>query len=552
MKLSYKSLKRYKEIVHILIKYGFTFVVEKLNIENFAYKIPITNPPQEIKDMSTAQKLRKALEELGPTYIKLGQILSTRKDLFDSDIIEELSKLRDNVEIFDTNLAKDIFFNETGLFIDEEFIDFNQVPIAAASIGQVYEAKLSDNSPIIIKIQRPDIEDIIKSDIEILKKLVIAFSESIDININLVKLVDEFYTQLMRELDYNFEAMNCIKFKKIFKGYDKMYIPTIYDKYTTKKVLVMEKIIGLKLSDSNLFKKFNWDTKKISDVGVDALFKQIFEYGFFHADLHPGNIFVISKECISYIDFGTIGIIDNKTLNNLVHIFMAIMQKNTDKIICILEQMNIITSNIDVNSFKYDLLYLIHYYYDLPLDKINVGDILNEIFKFFRKHNVYLPTELVTLGKTLMTLEGTGRQLDPNFSLAYATNKIAKRYYLSKLDIKNIFDSSKSNIEEMFFDIRLIPKRIVNILKNIENNDLKIEIDDIKFTNLEKTILDLSTKLSLSLVLASLVVGSSLIVSSPNLSQSTILSKLAITGFFISFLIGLLLVIKILGTHYRD
>ncbi len=552
MKLSYKSLKRYKEIVHILLKYGFTFVVEKLNIENFAYKIPITNPPQEIKDMSTAKKLRKALEELGPTYIKLGQILSTRKDLFDTDIIDELSKLRDNVEIFDTNLAKEIFFNETGLYIDEEFIEFNSIPIAAASIGQVYEAKLKDNNPIIIKIQRPDIEDIIKSDIEILKKLVVAFNESIELNLDLVKLVDEFYTQLMRELDYNFEAMNCIKFKKIFNDYDEVYIPTVYDKYTTKKVLVMEKIIGLKLSDKDLLKKFNWDTKEISDLGVDALFKQIFEYGFFHADLHPGNIFVVSKNCISYIDFGTIGIIDNKTLNNLSQIVIAIIEKNTDKIVCILEHMNIISSNIDINSFKYDLLYLIHYYYDMPIDKINVGDILNEIFKFFRKYKISLPTELVTLGKTLITLEGTGRQLDPNFSLACATNKIAKRYYLSKLDIKNIFESSKSNMEDMFFDIRLIPKRIVNILKNIENNDLKIEIDDIKFTNLEKTILDLSTKLSLSLVLASLIVGSSLIVSSPNLSQSIILSKLAVAGFFISFLIGLLLVIKILRTHYRN
>lgn len=552
MKLSYKSLKRYKEIVHILLKYGFIFVVEKLNIENFAYKIPITNPPQEIKDMSAAKKLRKALEELGPTYIKLGQILSTRKDLFDTDIIDELSKLRDNVEIFDTNLAREIFFNETGLYIDEEFIEFNSTPIAAASIGQVYEAKLKDNNPIIIKIQRPDIEDIIKSDIEILKKLVVAFSESIELNLDLVKLVDEFYTQLMRELDYNFEAMNCIKFKKIFNDYDEVYIPTVYDKYTTKKVLVMEKIIGLKLSDKDLLKKFNWDTRKISDLGVDALFKQIFEYGFFHADLHPGNIFVVSKNCISYIDFGTIGIIDNKTLNNLSQIVIAIIEKNTDKIVCILEHMNIISSNIDINSFKYDLLYLIHYYYDMPIDKINVGDILNEIFKFFRKYKISLPTELVTLGKTLITLEGTGRQLDPNFSLAHATNKIAKRYYLSKLDIKNIFESSKSNMEDMFFDIRLIPKRIVNILKNIENNDLKIEIDDIKFTNLEKTILDLSTKLSLSLVLASLIVGSSLIVSSPNLSQSIILSKLAISGFFISFLIGLLLVIKILRTHYRN
>ena len=201
MRISYKNLKRYKEIAHILIKYGFSFIVEKLNIEDVAYKIPITNPSEDIKSMSTATKIRCVIEELGPTYIKFGQLLSTRKDLFDQDIIDELSKLRDSIEPFDTDIAKDIFKKETGLNINDIFKEFNETPIGAASIGQVYEGKLKNNEDVIVKIQRPNIEEIIKSDIEILRAIALTLKDlykNIDIDLN--KVIEEFHAQLMREL----------------------------------------------------------------------------------------------------------------------------------------------------------------------------------------------------------------------------------------------------------------------------------------------------------------------------------------------------------------
>ena len=247
MRISYKNLKRYKEIVRILIKYGFSFVVEKLNIEGVAYKIPITNPSEAIKNMSTGEKIRRAIEELGPTYVKLGQILSTRKDLLDQDIIDEISNLRDNVEEFDTNIAREIFKKEIGLDVDKVFKDFNNKPIAAASIGQVYEAKLQSGEEVIVKIQRPNIEETIKSDIEILRSMAIGLKDlNKDIDVDLIQIVEEFHTHLMRELDYNFEAINAMKFKKIFKGSEEVYIPQVYGDYTTKRILVMEKIIGVK------------------------------------------------------------------------------------------------------------------------------------------------------------------------------------------------------------------------------------------------------------------------------------------------------------------
>lgn len=552
MKISYKNLKRYKEIVNILIKYGFTYIAEKLNIEGIAYKIPITTPHNEIQEMSTGEKIRRTIEELGPTYIKIGQILSTRKDLLDQDIINELSKLRDNVEVYDTDIAKDIFKQELGFDINDVFIDFNENPIGSASIGQVYEAKLNYGEEVIIKIQRPNIEETIKSDLEVLKTIAIALKDlNNDIDIDLISVVEEFQNQLLRELDYNFEAINAIKFKKMFKDTEEVYIPKIYSEYSSKRVLVMEKIKGVKLNDIETIKALGWDTKKISEIGIRSLFKQIFEHGFFHADPHPGNIFILNEDTISYIDFGMVGIIDRNTLNYLDEITIAVVEKNIDKIIYILTEMNSINTDIDIRGLRQDLLYLIHYYYDAPIERINIGDILNEVFRFLRRYKVNIPSQLSTLAKTIITLEGTARQLNPEFTVSSIGKEFMKHYYLNKVNVERILLDSKHNIEELILDVKTIPKQMKGILRNIEKNNIKITIEEVKLTKLERRINDMATTLSLSLVLASMVVGSSLIISSANISGNSWIMIIAGMGFLLSFIVGILLVIKILRSKYK-
>nr|WP_207741721.1 AarF/ABC1/UbiB kinase family protein [Romboutsia sp. BSD2780061687b_171204_C1] len=552
VRISYRNIKRYKEIIRILIKYGFSYIVEKLNIEGVAYKIPITNPSEEIKQMSTGEKIRRAFEELGPTYVKLGQILSTRKDLLDQDIIDELSLLRDSVEPFDTDIAKEIFKEEIGLDIEKVFNEFNPNPIGAASIGQVYEAKLQNGEDVIIKIQRPNIESRIKSDLEILKGMVLAFKDSNKhSSIDVIQIIEEFQTQLMRELDYNFEAINAMKFRKMFENSREVYIPKIYGEFTTKKVLVMEKIIGIKLNDAEKIKELNWDTKVISDIGIKSLFKQVFEYGFFHADPHPGNIFVVSQNTISYIDFGMVGIVDRNTLNALNEIAVALVEKNVDRVIYILTEMDVINNEVDIIGLRQDLLYLIHYYYDVPIEKINISDIMNEVFRFFRRYKVSIPSQLSTLAKAVITLEGTGRDLNPNFSVSSIGKEFMKHYYINKFNPQNAFLKSKHMTEEIISDMKNIPKQMRGILRNIEKNNIKIQLEDIKFASLEEIMRDLTTQVSLSLVLAAIIVGSSLIISSPNITNNIWIRFTALSGFFISFIIGILIVVKIIRIQYK-
>ncbi|WP_250674043.1 AarF/UbiB family protein [Paraclostridium ghonii] len=551
MKVSYRHLKRYKEIVRILLKYGFSIIVEKLNIEGVAYKIPITNPPAEIKNMSTGERLRKAFEELGPTYIKLGQILSTRKDLLDQNMVNELVKLRDDVEVFDTEIAMNIFKEELNMPINEIFDEFNETPIAAASLGQVYEAKLISGESVIVKIQRPNVEQLIKSDIEILKTIASGLTDiKKDLNIDAQGLVEDFETQILRELDYNFEAINALKFQNMFSHTSEVYIPKVFMEYTTQKVLVLEKIVGVKLSDVNKMKKLGWDTEKISEIGIRSLFKQVFEYGFFHADPHPGNIFVINENCISYIDFGMIGIIDKKTLNILNSITLAAIDQNIDRIIYLLMELDVISHDTNLSGLRQDLLYLMHYYYDVPIDKLNLGDILNEVFRFFRTYKAELPPQLVLLSKALITLEGSARELNPNFSITVAGKSFMKYYYLNRLNPENLIKESKQSAQEAIADIKIIPRQVKAILRNIEKNNIKIHIEDVKFSKLEKIITDLATQLSLSLVLAALLVGSSLIISSPNVTSNLGVKVLAFSGFTVSFLVGILLVVKIIRSQY--
>lgn len=474
IKTGYRNLKRSSNIVQILLKYGFSFVVEKLKIDGIAYKMPLT-PNKEIQNMSTGERVRRAIEELGPTFVKLGQIMSTRTDMLDPEIIEELSKLQNNVKSFDIKEARDTFVSEMGLEIEEVFNDFNETPIGAASIGQAYVAKLKDGKDVIVKIQRPNIENIIKSDLEMLhligkvieeyyKETVVDFSEAIE----------EFSVTIMRELDYTFEARNCEKFREIFKDDSHVYIPKIYWNISSKKVLVMEKINGISVSDINSIKSMGWDTTEIANVGAMSFMKQVFFYGFFHADPHPGNIFAIDKGKIAFIDFGIVGLIDNITLNFITDIFFASINKDVDKIIDSLIELDAISESTNVRKLREEISFFIHYYYDMPIKMINITEILNEFMRFSRKNKVKLPSQFSLLARAIITLEGTAKKLNPDFALSTIVKDFIKEFYLNKFKPDKVLLKSKSYVEQALTDFKVIPRQIKLLLRHLEKMKLNL------------------------------------------------------------------------------
>lgn len=556
MRISYKYIGRYKEIAGVLIKYGFGYVVEKLNKDSVASKISTKSPKGDIKVMTTGQRIRYAFEELGPTYIKIGQILSTRKDLFDDDIIFELSKLRDDVIPIDSKVAMKILEDELACDIGDVFKYVSSKPIATASIGQVYDAKFLDGKEVVVKIQRPEIESTIKADITILKRL----AENLNYfknewNIDVKEMISELEVQLLREFDYKFEAINGIKLKKIFKNSKEVFIPEIYNDYTTEKILVMEKVKGICLSDIDKYDISNEEKKRIVDIGVRSFFRQVMTCGFFHADPHPGNIFIVEGNSVvsklAFIDFGMIGIVDEKTLKYLNQMIIASTNKNIDKIIRILTDMNAMHIESNNEVLRRDLLYLIHYYYDIPFDKLSIAEILNEAFRFMRSHDITLPSQLVLLGKTVITLEGTSRGLYKNFSVEMISQLYMKYYREDKMNIKRNMERLKYDMDEYYYDMVTVPWQIKSILGILEKNNLKMNIGEIKSPKLEENIKNFTTQVSMSIMLAACIVGSSLIMSSDNIKWSRMIKYVSILGFIISFIIGITLVFLILKNNYH-
>lgn len=544
--INYRNLKRYKSIIQILIKYGFSFVVEKLKIDGIAYKMPLT-PMEDIRNMSTGERIRRALEELGPTFVKLGQILSTRRDIFDPSIIEELSKLQDNVNSFEFEDAEKIFKEELGIKFEDIFIEFSKKEIAAASIGQVYEGRLRNGETVIVKIQRPNIEDTIKSDLEILYNLAKVIDEYYKDNIfSLSEAVEDFSVAIIRELDYNFEGRNCEKFGEIFKNDKNVYVPKVYWEYTSKRVLTLEKIKGIKIIDLDEMKRRNWNPKNIADIGAMALMKQVFFHGFYHADPHPGNIFAMNKDKISFIDFGIVGLIDNSTLDFITDIFFAIVNKDIDKIINSMIELDAIDKNTNLRKLKEELSFFMHYYYNMPIKRLNVSEVLNEVMRFARKNKVRLPSQFSTLARTIITMEGAGKVLDPDFSLSVIVKNFAKEFYLNKFNPKNLFFKSKNYLEEMSNDFKIIPRQIRLLLRNFERNEIKFTIDEIKFTNLEKEINNMTNKLSISLIISSTIVGSSLVITTKIGPRVNGYPLLGIVGYILATIMGMFLIISIL------
>ncbi|WP_304205577.1 ABC1 kinase family protein [Peptostreptococcus russellii] len=556
MRISYKYIGRYKEIAGVLIKYGFGYVIEKLNKDSVASKISTKSPKGDVKVMTTGQRIRCAFEELGPTYIKIGQILSTRKDLFDDEIISELSKLRDDVIPIDNKIAMDILERELACNIDEVFSYVSLEPIAAASIGQVYDATFLDGKEVVVKIQRPEIENTIKADISILKRL----AENLDYfnkewNIDVKEMISELEVQLLRELDYKFEAINGIKLRKIFKNSKDVFIPKIYNDYTTEKILVMDKVNGICLSDIENHQISDDEKKRIVDIGVRSFFRQVMTCGFFHADPHPGNIFIVESSNginkLAFIDFGMIGIIDEKTLKHLNQMIIASTNKNIDKMIRILTDMNAMPNESNNEVLRRDLLYLIHYYYDIPFDKLSIAEVLNEAFRFMRSHKITLPSQLVLLGKTVITLEGTSRGLYKNFSVETIARSYMRYYREDKMNIKRNMERLKSDVDEYYYDMVTVPGQIKTILGILEKNNLKMDIGEMKSPKLEENIKNFTTQVSMSIMLAACIVGSSLIMASDNIKWSKMIKYVSILGFIISFIIGITLVFLILKNNYH-
>lgn len=542
------KIHRYKEIYNILTKYGFSMIAGKLPNRIFFRKIFFRKSSKLSSKYSRGKRLRMAIEELGPTYIKLGQVMSTRYDLLPTDIIEELSKLQDQVSEYPLVDAKRLFKEEIGIDISDAFMEFDEKPLAAASIGQVYNAKLFSGEDIVVKIRRPNIKNLIEKDLEILKtiggivddyivrKSVVSFSE----------IVDEFATTLRRELDYTMEAQNYENFRQALRDNKYSVVPKVYWDFITKKVLVISKLKGIKINDTQSLFENNYDNEKIAYNLAKTYMEQVFLHGFFHADPHPGNLFVINGEKIGFVDFGMVGYLDDESTKLLMLLLKSSVDKNSEKIVETLYKMDSIPETTNKMLFKRDINYVLNYYYNLSFDKIDFSDALTDILRITYKHKVRVPSQLTLLIKTIISIEGTAKNLNPKFNLTDVSKDLLESIKKDKFNTKRLFNKTYSSAYNMLEDFREIPKMLNTIFYKISNDKIKLNMNHEGLSKFRRELNAVTNKLSLSLIISAIIIGSSTIAQAKTGPQILEMSAIGLVGFLLAGIMGIILIVSII------
>ncbi|QGT99566.1 hypothetical protein SYNTR_0973 [Candidatus Syntrophocurvum alkaliphilum] len=539
----FNNFPRYKEVVSIFAKHGFGFLFEKYNI-----RIPFTKKKQELNeyDSTMPKRLRLAIEELGPTFIKLGQLLSVRPDILNQEFIKELENLQNNVPPFSFEKVINTFIHED-INIAECFSYINPEPMAAASIAQVHEAELKDGSKVVIKVQRPDIDKVVETDLTILEHIadLIERRTSWGSIYKISDIIKELSEALRNELDFYKEARNADIFYNNFKNDEDVIIPKVYWEFSGKKILTLEYVEGIKISNFIELKKANYDTNNIVKNLVEALFKQIYEQGFFHADPHPGNMAVANGEKIIFYDFGQVGTIDEVLKEKCMDLVMGMIRYDVNAVVRALLALGISDHYINREELKRDVSRLQQKYYGLPLSEIKIGEALGELIELSVKYKVRVPSELSLMVKMLMTIESIVSQLDPLISMVDIAEPYGRRIIIKRYSPENL----KTDIQEILLDyttmIKVLPRELENILDVISEGELKIKMEHANLQKLTSKLDIMSNRLSLAIIVASIIVGTSLMADQ---SVTNIFARIPLVevGFATAMILGLFLAYSIL------
>lgn len=544
------SIRRYLNVVRVLSSYGFDHVLEMIGLSDVVLKSRkfFRRESIAIANITAAERMRMALEELGPTFIKLGQILSTRPDVVPSSFVHEFEKLQDNVPSFSYEEVNLQLERELGGSTELFFSEIDPVALAAASIAQVHRARLISGEDVVIKVRRPGIVELVESDINALIGLAslaerhIPSSELYDP----VGVVREFARSIRREMDFAREGHTIEKFSENLAGIKGLHFPKVYWEQTARGVLTLEYVDGIKVSDLDALDRGGFDRKLIARLGADVFLEMVLVHGYFHGDPHPGNVLILPGNIICLLDYGIVGRLDEELKNFLGDILFAIVKRDMDEVVSLLLFAGDIPDTLNVRALKHDLFNFIDGYYEIPLQEIEVGRMLMEFIEIIVLYNIRIQPDLMLLAKSLVIVEGMGRNLDPDFNmiehLRPFMEKVLRRRYSPMRVTKDI-----NNILLSYLNLaRNMPRDLKEIVNRINRNKFKI---DLEHRGLDKFITDFDrsmNRLSSSLILAALIIGSSLIMQTDKGPQLFGFPVPAFLGYTVAGMLGLWLVYAII------
>ncbi len=547
-----RSLKRYRQVLGTLIKYGFGHIVEQLNIDYYLELgkrvVSLGTASRELERLTQAARFRLVLEELGPTFIKLGQLLSTRSDIVSADILQELQKLQDNIPAVPTDQIMAQIHRELGYPVEELFATFEEIPLATASIAQVHRGTLKSGEQIVCKVRRPNIEAIIETDTDIMMGMAYLIEKHLPSGemYNPVGLVKEFRRSIQRELDFSREGRTTERFAANFTDEETIHIPEVYWDLTGQTVLTLEYVSGIKISHHDELKKAGLDLQIIAKNGADNFLKQVFIYGLFHADPHPGNIHVLPGNVICIFDFGMVGRLDEDLKLHLTELLLCVLHRDVDRLIMQLLYSGELHDESNLRELKRDLTEFIDDYYDILLQDLKVGKLLIDFVEILTEYQIKFPPNLLLLSRALFVMEGLGKQLDPDFNMVEQIKPFAEQIIKDRYSPSSIAKESAQVLQSYHALGKSLPKDIKEFINRINRNKFKIDVEHRGFERLINDLDKSTNRISFSMVIGALIIGSSLIMQidkGPVLFGFPILGLL---GYTVAGILGLGLAIAIL------
>ncbi len=504
---SYKHFKRLREFVGTLIKYGFGDMIVSSPLSKFVSDEKLGT--STIYAGTRAARIKMVLQELGPSFVKFGQVLSNRQDLLPQDLIDELVTLQDRVQPVDFQLIRDIIESEFKRPLEQVFALVNPIPLAAASIGQVHFARLYDDTDVVIKVQRPNIRKAIESDIEVMYDIAkLAEQWSAELRYyQPLDLVKTFEKAVQKETNFLSEAANQETFRKNFSNDPHVHVAKLYKEYCTEKVLVMEMIRGCKISQPEKMREWHLNPSEIALRGMNLYFKQIFDYGFFHADPHPGNVLVLPNGKICFIDFGMMGRIPERDRKYIADILVGASKHKAHtilKAIFAISRQRVIPNMADLEN---ELQEMIDEFSTTPLEVLDMGDFGSRLFRIISEHKIPIPTDYMLLIRALIMVEATGQVLNPDLNVLENVAPYARKLVEEKYTIENIFEATKQSSLDVLMDMR-------DILAKTKEGEIKVKLEHEDWKLFSMRLDRYTSRISFSIVLSSLILSSALLAHS--------------------------------------
>ena len=530
-----KDLGRVHEIALILIRYGFGDAVRRLGLANIidrAGKVLHWAEVEELAHLEPPARVRRALEEMGPTYVKLGQILATRADLFSDEWITEFARLQDQVQAVPFSEIEPQLLEDLGGEIDDFFTEFNREPLATASIGQVYRACLKSGEQVIVKIRRPGIRATVEADLRLLKQLAeIADRESKDLRrFQPKEVVHQFTLSMRRELDLAGECRNAERIAAAFSNDPVLVVPAVYWQLTSERMNVQRYIDGIPAYDLAAIETAGLDREKLAHSGAEIVMKMVLEDGFFHADPHPGNLFFLPENRIAFIDFGMVGRLTEDRRSQVIHLLQGVISRNTSQVVRVLLKWSGDTL-VNTDSLTTDVDGFIDQYHDVSLKDVDITAFITDLMTMLRDHQLMLPPDLTLLMKTLITLEGMGRQLDPDFNIVQVAGPFIQRALFKRYTPDALLKQGWQSFSGMVELITELPNDLHRLLELARRGALGVRLDITRPEWLAKELDRVVNRLSVSLITSALIVGSS-IVSTVEGGTSSFLGLIGFVGAF--------------------